>query len=381
MLFTPADEQQEPPPGTAAATEPGTGGEPAAGGPERDGRDDGGDGVWPRWLTIGLAVAVLVAGAGLVAAWQLDARAGARAGAARVRTAYAAGHQAYLVGDCTRAVTQFDLLLAMPDLPAQTAGAARAQRTACAGLAAVRTAAGGTDRRVLDYLTYLAADPPDPLDGVAAQDVERTLATSPVEQLATPALCARADDVVRLVTGTARRGVGAPRLLLACGEAARKAGDGPQALAFYDRVKAQFPTSVQATQADISAGRLRGGPRKERFALTLTTPRPASDGSAPGPADRARVVVRNGAPTGLLVSLTGPGSERGSAAACPGCAVGRAGADARCPADAPAVVLDVAPGRYTARVRGTGAARAAVATWTLAAGRTVEVCVGAARTG
>ena len=289
-----------------------------------------------------------------------------------LRAEYAAGHRAFLAGDCDRAVPRFEAA-SDPVLEPETSGKAGTERTACAKLTFTRTVQGGPGDRVVAFMDYLDTGPGAPLQPIAAREVFALFTSSPPDKLATSQLCDRLDDVGALVLDTAaERAKGLPPVLLRCADAARKAADLDTADDLYGRLRRDYAKSTEAQTATATLAKLIVAAGKKGKHFTLP-PIPA------GSRDRslgknARVVIYNGTPGELEIALSGAASALQSAGPCSSCKVYSTPTSGRCKLSGPNITVELPAGRYAVNLRFAGAPRSTISTWTLRAGSVYTDC-------
>jgi hypothetical protein len=291
----------------------------------------------------------------------------------RLKDSYAAGHASFLTGDCKAADPKLTAV-ADPVLEPDLTEKAKAEQAACAKLEFTRGAAGDAAAKLVAYLDYINSGPGAPLQPVATQEAVALFTGTPADKLASGELCDRLDAVGEVVlTSDAARSKSLPGLLLRCADRALKDGDPDVAQDRYQQVRDDYGKAPEAARATTALAKLIVADGK-KGAHTTVTPPPASRRDS-GLGGNARLVIYNGTPQELQLTMSGPSGSIGNASACTTCKVFATASAARCAFKGSHVTLTVPAGKYAVDLRFPDEpARPAIGSWTVRAGTVYEAC-------
>lgn len=291
----------------------------------------------------------------------------------RLKDAYAAGHAAFLAGDCRTAAPQFTAV-ADPVLEPDLTTRAAAEKAACAKLEITRGATGDPAAKVVAYLDYIAGGPGAPLQPIATKEVVALFTGAPADTLVSVDLCNRVDAIREVVlTSDAARARSMPGLLLRCSDQALKDGDPQTAEDGYRQIRADYAKAPEAARATTSLAKLIVADGKKGEHRTVPTPLSGSrDSKLDG---KVRLTIYNGTPQEMQLVVSGSTGVIGTAAACSSCKVFDTAAQAKCAFKGSHITLTVPAGKYAVDLRFPDVPiRPAIGTWTLRADRVYEAC-------
>lgn len=265
------------------------------------------------------------------------------------KAAYTAGHEAYLAGDCEKAIPSFDQVLESDsDLNSDEAQKASAERQECADYQAA--VGSQTARRygeaLLAYSQFQDNYPDSPLSGKVLDQARALFAEAAPDAVANSVVCQEADAL-------ARRGLipeptaNLPPLLFACGAQYEAAQLFTDAIAVYERLRTEFGDHPVAGQVQEALGRTILAEAQTFGAGALPAPQ-SLGGSGTGP---AVVVIQNDSPERLSLVFNGPELRVETIEPCATCENFTGSGPENCPEQGPVGTYTVQPGDYDVVVR------------------------------
>lgn len=290
---------------------------------------------------------------------------------------YNAGHTAYMAADC--AAAQEPLGKAARGEPgtadSDIALKAQAELQECEELLSAEAAAdaGEAGAAVTGFSAILTKYPESPLSVPALSRSQELITSAAPETLATADLCTTLDTLVEQ-TIINQPDASLPTLLFACGEAAENAGAYSEALVFYARFRADYPTDARAEAVEAAFVRATLAEADAFGAGAL--PAPQAVGANSSGAGFATVVIQNDSPEGLQLVLSGPDVRVEELASCEACANFGDDEPEFCPEIGPVGTYTVAPGTYDVVVKASsdGSVTPFRGSWTLEAGQEYSSC-------
>ena len=289
--------------------------------------------------------------------------------------AYAAGHAAYLRGDCASAIGPLTEAAGTSSSTTNDVELkARAELQECQALLAAEDldTQGRQADAVLGYSEIVTKYPRSPLKETALASGQSLVTATPADRLATAALCGGLETLVaqRFVEPPADV---LPPLLYECGNTYSTAGAYADALATYERFRTEFPDHELHAQVDEAYASATLAEATASGAAPL--PQPESVGGS-GEADLVTVVIRNDSPERLTIVFSGPEVRVELLPACVECVRFTNEGPPECPEMGPVGRYVVAPGAYTVVVKATAGTSVTPfrGNWTLEGGTEYSEC-------
>lgn len=265
------------------------------------------------------------------------------------KAAYAAGHEAYLAGDCTRAISSFDEVLdSDSDLNSEEAQKASAERQECADFqaAAGSQVAGRHGEALLAYSQFQDSYPDSPLSGKVLDQAAVLFSEAAPDAIANAVVCQEADALAQrgLIPDPAAN---LPPLLFACGAQYEAAQQFTEAIAVYERVRQEFADHPVAQQVDEALARTILAEAQTFGAGALPAPQ-SLGGTGTGP---AVVIIQNDSPERLSLVFNGAELRVETLEPCASCQNYTGDGPDACPEQGPIGTYTVPPGDYEVVVR------------------------------
>jgi len=290
---------------------------------------------------------------------------------------YAKGHEAYLKGECDRAITSFDEIVKDRKVSKSEAPHVTGARREKAECVTYKTAQDkqktGEHGAALAAYTKLTTDySSSPLIKFAQGDVKSLFAKDKPEKLADAKSCSQVDKSPKsgLIPALDEN---LPSFLVACGRKLEDAKDFTKATQIYDNFLKSYPKHPLI--GDAKAGLARSLVANANATGAGNLPAPQRSGNSSG--SSSLVVVKNSSPNRIRIALSGAESRVEELEPCSKCEkFTEQNLPASCPKDGTVGEYAVKPGKYEVVVLSSDSSRVTPfkGTWDLSGGDKYSNC-------